>query len=168
MHCPNCGTKASAGQRFCRGCGFSLEKVEQLIADQKAAVTEQTTPATARLSDNWFRSLGKWATGALFLTCGSLGFLMLLGIIAIAKAMIEEGKIFQCIMMLIPLAAAALGLVLAYMDSARKKSASARLNQQHRLPPAKETAKMLSGPNAEMAISVTEQTTANMAEKIKN
>src|SRR5262245_22006831 len=108
MHCPNCGTKASSGQKFCRGCGFSLEKVGQLIADQKAAVTEQTTPATAGLSDNWFRGLGKWATGAIFLLCGSLGGLMLLGLIAISKAMIEKGKIFQGIMMWMVLAAGAL------------------------------------------------------------
>jgi hypothetical protein len=165
MHCPNCGKKASVGQRFCRGCGFSLEKVEQLIADQKAAVTEQTTPATAGLSDGWFRSLGKWATGALFLLCGSLGCLMLLGIIAIAKAMIEKGMIFQGSIVLMILAGAALGLVLAYLDSARKKSASTRLNQQHRLPQAQETAKMLPESNAEMAVSVTEQTTANLAER---
>jgi ABC-type uncharacterized transport system permease subunit len=168
MHCPNCGKKASAGQKFCGGCGFSLEKVEQLIADQKAAVTEQTTLATAGLSDNWFRGLGKWATGAIFLLCGSLGGLMLLGLIAITKTMIEEGKIFQGIMMWMVLAAAALGLILAYLDSARKKPASARLNQQHRLPQAQVTAKLLSEPNAEMAASVTEQTTANLARKIEN
>ena len=168
MHCPNCGKKASARQKFCRGCGFSLEKVEQLIADQKAAVTEQTTLATAGLSDNWFRGLGKWATGALFLLCGSLGCLMLLGLIAISKAAIEKGKIFQGIMMWMIFAAAALGLVLAYLDSARKKSASARLNQQHRLPQAQETAKMLSVPNAEMAAGVTEQTTARLEEKLES
>ncbi|HKQ93652.1 MAG TPA: zinc ribbon domain-containing protein [Blastocatellia bacterium] len=165
MHCPDCGTKASAGQKFCRGCGFSLEKVERLIADQKATATEQTTLATAGLSDNWFRRLGKWATGAIFLLCGSLGCLMLLGIITVAKAMIEKGKIFPGIILLMITAGAALGLVLAYLDSARKKSASAQSNQQHRLPQAQETAKMLSEPNAEMAVSVTEQTTANLAER---
>jgi len=168
MHCPDCGTKASAGQKFCRGCGFSLEKVEQLIVDQKAAVTEQTTLATAGLSDNWFRGLGKWARGAIFLLCGSLGGLMLLGLITISKASIEKGKIFQGVMMWMIFAAAALGLVLAYLDSARKKSASARLNQQHRLPQAQETAKMLSEPNAEMAASVTEQTTTRLEEKLES
>jgi ABC-type uncharacterized transport system permease subunit len=168
MHCPNCGTKASAVQKFCRACGFSLEKVEQLIADQKAAAMGQTTKATADLSDNWFRGLGKWATGAIFLLCGSLGGLMLLGLIAISKASIEKGKIFQGIMMWMILAAAALGLVLAYLDSARKKSASAQSNQQHRLPQAQETAKMLSEPNAEMAASVTEQTTTRLEEKLES
>jgi hypothetical protein len=54
------------------------------------------------------------------------------------------------------------------MKEQRKNSASIQSNQQHRLPQAQETAKMLSEPNAEMAGSVTEQTTATLAEKIKN
>jgi DNA-binding transcriptional MerR regulator len=165
MHCPNCGTKASARQKFCRGCGFSLEKVEQLIADQKAA-TEQTTPATAGLSDDWLRRLEKWAARALFALCGVLGGLMLWAIIA--KVMIEKGKIFQGSVVLMILAASVLVILLAYLDSERKKSASARSNQQHHLPQAQETAKMLSEPNAEMAASVTEQTTAKLARKIEN
>ena len=137
MHCPNCGTKASAGQKFCRACGFSLEKVEQLIADQQAAATEQTSKATAGLSDDWLRRLEKWAARALFIV-------------------------------LMILAAAALALFLAYLDSERRKSASARSNQQHRLPQAQETAKMLSEANAEMAVSVTEQTTARLEEKLES
>jgi uncharacterized membrane protein len=166
MHCPNCGTKASAGQKFCRSCGFSLEKIEQLVADQKAAATEQTTKATAGLSDDRLRRLEKWAAGALFALGGILGGLMLWAIIA--KVMIEKGRIFQGIIVLMILAAAALALFLAYLDSERKKPASSRSNRQHRLPQAQETAKMLSEANAEMAVSVTEQTTTNLAEKIKN
>jgi uncharacterized membrane protein len=163
MHCPDCGTKASAGQKFCRACGFSLEEVEQLIADQKAAATEQTTVATGRLSDDRLRRLEKWAARALFTLGGILGGLMLWGIIA--KVMIEKGRVFQGIVVLMILAAAALVTLLAYLDSERKKSASARSNQQHHLPQAQETAKMLSEPNAEIAVSVTEQTTANLAER---
>jgi len=166
MHCPDCGTKASAGQKFCRTCGFSLEKVEQLIADQKAAATEQTALATAGLSDNWLRRLEKWATRVLFALCGVLGGLLLWAIIA--KVMIEKGRIFQGSVVLMILAGAALALFLAYLDSERKKLASARSNQQHGLPQAQETAKMLAEPNAEMAVSVTEQTTANLAERVEN
>jgi uncharacterized membrane protein len=163
LHCPNCGTEASAGQKFCRACGFSLEKVEQLIADQKSAAMEQTAKATAGLSDDWLRRLEKWAARALFALGGILGGLMLWAIIA--KVMIEKGKIFQGIVVLMILAVAALASLPAYLDSERKKSASARSNQQHHLPQAQETAKMLSEPNAEMAVSVTEQTTANLAER---
>ena len=165
MHCPNCGTKASSGQKFCRGCGFSLEKVEQLIADHRAAAADQTMEAAVGLSGAWLRALEKWAARALFTLGGILGGLMLWGIIA--KVMIEKGRIFQGIVVLMILAAAALALFLAYLDSERRKSASARSNQQHHLPQTQETAKMLSEPNAEMAVSVTEQTTANLAEKFE-
>src|SRR5262245_38831119 len=33
MHCPNCGIEASAGQKFCRACGLSLERFAQLLAE---------------------------------------------------------------------------------------------------------------------------------------
>jgi hypothetical protein len=32
MNCPNCGRGAADNQKFCRGGGFPLEKVAQLIA----------------------------------------------------------------------------------------------------------------------------------------
>jgi NMD protein affecting ribosome stability and mRNA decay len=31
MHCPKCGAEAPLTQKFCRSCGFSLEKVPQLV-----------------------------------------------------------------------------------------------------------------------------------------
>jgi hypothetical protein len=164
MHCPNCGTKASSGQKFCRACGFGLEKVEQLIADHRAAPADQTLEATAGLSDDWLHRLEKWAARALFALGGVLGGLMLWGIIA--KVMIEKGRVFQGIIVLMILAGSALALFLAYLDSERKKLTSARSNQQHRLMQAQETAKMLPEPGIETAASVTEHTTATLEEKI--
>jgi hypothetical protein len=161
MHCPNCGTEASSGQKFCRACGFGLEKVEQLIAEQQSDSAVQPGKANSdRLS-----TLEKWAARALFALCGVLGGLMLWAIIA--KVMIEKGRVFQGIIVLMILAGAALALFLAYLDSERKKLASARSNQQHRLMQAQETAKMLPEPGIEMAASVTEKTTANLAERNK-
>lgn len=165
MHCPNCGTNASARQKFCRACGFGLEKVEQLIADQRAAATDQTTEATGGLSDDRLGRLEKWAARALFALGGVFGSLMLWAIIG--KVMIEKGKIFEGSFVLIILAVAALAALLAYLDSERKKSASVQSNQQHRLPQAEETAKMLSEPSIETAASVTEHTTARLEEKIE-
>ena len=34
MHCPKCGAEAPLTQRFCRLCGFSLEKIPQLVTEQ--------------------------------------------------------------------------------------------------------------------------------------
>jgi zinc-ribbon domain len=164
MHCPNCGTKAPAGQKFCRACGFGLEKVGQLIADHQAAATDQTTGATGGLSDDRLRKLEKWAARALFALGGVLGGVMFWAIIG--KVMIEKGKIFEGSIILMILAGAALASLLAYLDSERKRSASARSNQQQRMPEAVETAKMLSEPSLETVSSVTEHTTTRLEEKI--
>jgi hypothetical protein len=160
MHCPNCGTEASAGQKFCRACGFGLEKVEDLIAEQQSDSADQAGKAN---SDR-LRTLEKWAARALFALCGVLGGLMLWAIIV--KVMIEKGRVFQGSIVLMMLAGVALALFLAYLDSERKKLAATRSNQQHSLPPAAETAKMLPESGIEMAASVTEHTTATLEEKI--
>lgn len=34
MHCPNCGAEAPLTQKYCRSCGFNLEKVPELVAEQ--------------------------------------------------------------------------------------------------------------------------------------
>jgi ribosomal protein L37E len=165
MHCPNCGSKASIGQNFCRACGFGLEKVEQLIADQRAA-TEQTTVATGRLSDDWLRKFEKWATRAL-LALGSIAVSLILWAI-IVKLMIKEGAIFPGSMLLMLVIGVVLLLFLVYLKEERKNSASTQSNQQHRHPQAQETAKMLSEPSAEMIASVTEQTTTRLEEKLES
>jgi zinc ribbon protein len=157
MHCPNCGTKASAGQRFCRSCGFGLEKVEQLIVE----ATDQPTEAAGRLSSGWLHKLEKLAAVALVGLGGILLSMLLWAIIF--KVMIEQGKIWEGSVVLMILKAAGLALFLAYM---RNKSSATRANQPQRLPEAVDTAKMLPEPNAEIAASMTEQTTSKLEEKI--
>jgi hypothetical protein len=166
MHCPNCGAKASTGQKFCRACGFGLEKVEQLIADQRTGATDQTIVTTGRLSDDLLRKMEKWAMRAL-LALGSIGVSLILWAI-IVKLMIKEGAIFPGSVLLMLLIGAVLLLFLVYLKEVRKNSASPQSNQQHRLTQAQETAKMLSEPNADMAASVTEQTTTRLEEKLES
>jgi uncharacterized membrane protein YvbJ len=166
MHCPDCGTKASAGQKFCRGCGFGLEKVEQLIADQKAGSAEQITVATGRFSDDWLRKFEKWAWRALF-ALGSIAVTLILWAI-IVKLMIKKGAIFAGSMLLMLVIGVVLLIFLAYLQEKRKNSASTQSNQGHRLTQAQETAKMLPEPNAEMVASVTEQTTTRLEEKLES
>jgi len=164
MHCPDCGTKASIGQKFRRACGFGLEKVEQLIADQRTGATEQTTVATGGLSDDWLRKMEKWAVRA-WLALGSIGVSLILWAI-IVKLMIKEGAIFPGSMLLMFVIGVVLLLFLVYLKEERKNSGPPQSNQRHRLPQAQETAKMLPEPNAEMAVSVTEQTTAHLEERL--
>jgi hypothetical protein len=37
MHSPNCGTRASAEQKYCRSCGLGLQAVSQIVAAHAAA-----------------------------------------------------------------------------------------------------------------------------------
>jgi hypothetical protein len=164
MHCPNCGIKASAGQKFCRACGFGLEKVEQLIVEQGTAGADQTTEAAGILSADWLRKFEKCAEGALLALCGIAISLILWAIIT--KVMIKEGGIFVGSMLLMLVVGVVLALFLAYLKE-RKNSASTPSNRQQRPTQAPETAKMLSEPNAEMAGGVTEHTTARLEEKIE-
>jgi uncharacterized membrane protein YvbJ len=166
MHCPNCGSKASTGQKFCRACGFGLEKVEQLIADQRTGDTEQPTVATGRLSDEWLRKMEKWAWRALS-ALGAIAISLILWAI-IVKLMIKEGAIFAGSMLLMLVIGVVLLLFLAYMKERSKNSASTQSNQQRPLPQAQETAKMLPEPKHEMSVSVTEQTTSRLEEKLES
>ncbi len=163
MHCPDCGMKASAGQKFCRACGFALEKVEQLIAEQKPSATDQTTEAAGRLSDDLLHKLEKWAYRALIALGGV--FLSIILWAVIVNLMIKEGAIFAGSMILMTLISIILAIFIVYMKE-RKYSSSTLPNQQQRLPQGEDTAKMLSELNLETATSVTENTTAKLEEKI--
>jgi hypothetical protein len=165
MHCPNCGTEASTDQKFCRACGFGLEKVAQLIAEEAATAPERTNEANAGPSDDRLRKLEKWALRALFALGGILGGLMLWGVIV--KVMIEEGSVFKGSIILMIIAAMGLFAFLGYLESQRKKSVSTRSTQPPPPAPAQETARMLSEPDLDMAASVTEHTTARLEEKVE-
>ena len=87
MHCPRCGADALAGQQFCRSCGFNLEKVAELLAEQPPAALDANL-AHVHLRQ---RRLEHWA-GVAGLALMSLVLVSLIYLV-ISEMMIKSGKI---------------------------------------------------------------------------
>ena len=158
MHCPNCGVKATDGQKFCRTCGFGLEKFAHLFAEQ--VVEENAPPYADRL-----RKLERLGVIGLFSLGSILGALLLWAIIF--KMMIEKGEVFAGAIVLTIIAFISLFGFLGYVDAQRKKTAPRPPAKSLALPLGEETAKILSEPQVEKLVSITEHTTARLQEKVE-
>src|SRR5262245_25954589 len=64
MHCPSCGAEAPLTQRFCRSCGFGLEKIPELVTEQLAV------PGTEKLRERQLKI-------ERLLIASGIGFIML-------------------------------------------------------------------------------------------
>lgn len=74
MHCPSCGSEAPLTQKFCRSCGFSLERVPQLVAEQHSESHAMLdTEAAAKLQKRQ-REIERW------LSITGIGFIVLVGL----------------------------------------------------------------------------------------
>lgn len=167
MHCPNCGVKTTEGQKFCRACGFNVEKFAHLFVEETARAAqlpeENASPADARL-----RKLERLGEIALYCLGSVLGALLLWAIIF--KMMIEKGEVFAGAIVLTIIAFIAvfsfLGY-LGYLGEQRKKAALRSATKPLTWPSSEETAKISSEPQAENLVSITEHTTARLQEKVE-
>ena len=158
MHCPNCGIEASTGQKFCRACGLSLERFAQLLAELLPdGEDENVARARRRL-----RQLEKAAKIAGWTAGSALGIVIaFLGILTMIVTDIRPG----IVLLLFGVGVIALMLVLIYQSSLNKQ-VSGRFPSQPTLPSAETTNKLLSEDQSRIAMSVTEQTTARLDEKV--
>ena len=78
MHCPGCGTEAPVTQRFCRSCGFSLEKVPHLLAEQHSESEEILDSAATEQLQLRQKKIERWLsiTGVGFTTLMALSVLI--------------------------------------------------------------------------------------------
>jgi zinc ribbon protein len=163
MHCPNCGAEASAKQKFCRACGLSLDRFAQLLAETPANTEDKNiTQAKRRLRQ--LESGIKLAGYGVML--GIFSFVAILFALSGVNEMID-GNIGAGIALL----GIAVGIIAAegfliYSASLHAK-VSAPQPSRPRAPFAETTNKLLPEQQAQIAMSVTEQTTARLNEEIE-
>lgn len=163
MHCPNCGTKSSAGQKFCRACGLSLDRFAQLLAEPPANIEDKNIKQ-AKLRLRQLESRIKLARYGVLL--GVFSFLAILFASSGVGEMIV-GNIGGGIFLLgIAVGIFAVEGLLIYSASLHAK-ASAPQPTRPGAPLVESANKLLPEQQAQVAISVTEHTTSRLDEKIE-
>lgn len=161
MHCPNCGTRVAAEQKFCRACGLGLQTVAQLLAQQLAENPSVASAERAieQVGSNEKPVSSKWRyrlifAGICLFMCGPMLFV-------IAKALDLEKVIFipatfaVCIGTLIAL----YGTLIDQLHSPKKANP---LPPPVEPPAAETTSKLELASGAEPVLSVIENTTRHL------
>ena len=158
MHCPNCGAESSAKQKFCRACGLSLERFAQLLAELLPdGEDENVARARQRL-----RQLEKALKIAGWTAGSALGILFAsLGVFMITQVSVPGG----IVLLVFGVVLIATMSVMGYQSSLNKQI-SGSFPSHPTLPSAETTNRLMSEDQSRIAMSVTEQTTSRLDEKV--
>lgn len=168
MHCPSCGTKALAGQNYCRACGLSLDRFAKLLAETTAGSEEKTVTHYKRKLLR-FESGLKLARYGLLLTLWSVfaSLIAWFGVNTVIDGDIGVGIVILVFAVSI-FAAEGLALYSAFLHaktSSGKPAQPTVSSVSSTVSSTETTHKLQPEPQAHYATSVTEQTTARLGEK---
>lgn len=155
MFCPNCGSKNSIEQKFCRSCGLNLEKSAESLLEQSGNVDIIQDKKISKI----FETIGKLGFGG---TIGAVLAGVIILIIALIQKFILSGqtdKIIGGIVFITLIISAVLGLAYVVFQEYSKeklKKANAQMSPQIE---GKETGKLLEEKFLEPIPSITERTT---------
>ena len=150
MYCPNCGTKTSIDQNFCRACGLGLEKIALSVTEQLPARTNQSLQARKdRLEKMGVAALSVFGLGVLSFLLYSIGY----------KLMMSQGNIVAGLAIIGFVIMIACGLTSVILFARAKE-----LGEQTKRQPQAElsngtTKELLSEGHFEPVPTVTERTT---------
>jgi len=168
MHCPNCGAKASARQKFCRACGLSLERFAQLLAEPPPDIEDKDVED--KDVERARRRLLYLESGAKLAGCvvGLAAWLLMASVIAGIgiRAIINDNDTAWGVMLLVmAVVSIALEGLLIYSASLHAKVSTQQPNRP--AAPPETTNKLLPEQQSQIAMSAIEQTTARLDEKIE-
>jgi hypothetical protein len=158
MHCPNCGSEAPMEQKFCRSCGFALGKVARLIAEQASGENLDSASDPKEELLKRLRRVRFMPLIGMFLMFGCY-----LAININEGVGVFGGVVFFYVVVLLLLLT--LGIYIGFVS---KRPGDRKSPRPASLINAPTTKKLPPQPDPEMNASVTEQTTANLAERIEN
>jgi small-conductance mechanosensitive channel len=156
MHCPICSTTVSVNQKFCRSCGFGLEKTAQSVSEQHP--TELAL--NLREQKNTLERLGLIALRIFGL--GVIGFfLYMVGYKVLS--LFAQGKILGALALLALVVVLGCGLLSVFLFAKAKDiqeaSSKRRLQDPEEESESAPTARLLPENQSELIPSVTERTT---------
>lgn len=152
MYCPNCGTKTSANQNFCRACGLGLEKIalsvnEQLPAKMNRSLQEQKE----RFEKLGVAALSVFGLGVLSFIAYSIGY----------KLMVSKGDILTGLAMIgfIIMIVCGLASVILFAKANEVGKEATKRPAQTDLSSGESTKELLTEGHFEPIPTVTERTT---------
>jgi hypothetical protein len=159
MHCPNCGTRTSPEQKFCRNCGLSLERVVELLDELAPGAAGRAKAALAERQHKAERWLG--IASLVFVSA-----LLVTIISAVVYGLIGRGEWLKGMMLLFLILSAAAALGLVFYNESLKGELTTKAKPPARpepdtaqLPAPEPTARLLPESRLEPVPSVTERTT---------
>ena len=151
MFCPNCGTKTSIDQNFCRACGLGLEKIASSLTEQ--------LPTKPNLSlQNQKERFEKLGVAAL--SVFGLGLLIFIGYAIGYKMIVSQGDVFSGLAFLGFIIMIACGLAsVVLFAKANETGQEATKRKPQELPSTESTKELLTEGHFEPIPSVTDRTT---------
>lgn len=153
MYCPNCGTKTSIDQNFCRACGLGLEKIALSLSEQLPARVDQSLQARKeRLEKMGVAALSVFGLGVLGFLLYSIGY----------KLMLSQGNIIAGLAIIGFVIMVACGLTSVILFARAKELGEQATKRQPELSQGT-TKELLSEGHFEPVPTVTERTTELLA-----
>lgn len=157
MYCPNCGTKTSTDQNFCRACGLGLEKIASSLSEQLPARVDQSLQARKdRLEKLGVGALSVFGLGVLSFLVYSVGY----------KLMVSHGNLLAGLAIIGFVIMIACGLTSVVLFAKAKElgdEATKRRPQQDLSKGHEATKELLTEGHFEPVPSVTDRTTELLA-----